>query len=89
FDVALIDIGLPQIDGFELARRIRSRPAFNGTLLAALTGYGQPEDRRRALEAGFDVHLVKPLDFPQFFALLSERFGVHSRSGSAIHSLAE
>lgn len=60
-DVALVDIGLPGIDGYEVARRIRA----SGTrrpLLIALTGYGQPEDRRRATEAGFDSMLVKPVD---------------------------
>ena len=60
-DIALVDIGLPGIDGYEVARRVRAldkrRP-----LLIALTGYGQPEDRRRATEAGFDSLLVKPVD---------------------------
>jgi signal transduction histidine kinase/ActR/RegA family two-component response regulator len=60
-DVALIDIGLPDMDGYEVARRLRS--ARDGTIsLIALTGYGQPDDRRRALEAGFDVHLTKPVE---------------------------
>jgi CheY-like chemotaxis protein len=60
-DIALVDIGLPGIDGYEVARRIR---AGNGRrpLLIALTGYGQPEDKRRAAEAGFDSLLVKPVD---------------------------
>jgi CheY-like chemotaxis protein len=59
-EVALIDIGLPGLDGYEVARRMRAlgRPP----ILIALTGYGQPEDRRRAEEAGFDAHLVKPID---------------------------
>ncbi len=77
FDVALIDIGLPDVDGFELARMIRARRSFDPMLLAALTGYGQPEDRRRALEAGFDIHLVKPLDFAKFTEILNERFAAH------------
>ena len=60
-EVALIDIGLPDMDGYEVARRLRS--ARDGTIsLIALTGYGQPEDRRRALEAGFDMHLTKPVE---------------------------
>jgi CheY-like chemotaxis protein len=60
-EVALIDIGLPDMDGYEVARRLRS--ARDGTIsLIALTGYGQPDDRRRALEAGFDVHLTKPVE---------------------------
>jgi CheY-like chemotaxis protein len=60
-DVALVDIGLPGMDGYELARRVRARDARRPVLLA-LTGYGQPEDRRRATEAGFDGLLVKPVD---------------------------
>ena len=71
-EVALIDVGLPGIDGYEVARRIRAvgggapRP-----LLIALTGYGAPEDRRRALDAGFDRHLVKPVDWSLLSALLA------------------
>ena len=69
-DVALVDIGLPGIDGYEVARRIRAfgtrRP-----LLIALTGYGQPEDRRRATEAGFDSMLVKPVDPASLSELLA------------------
>jgi signal transduction histidine kinase/ActR/RegA family two-component response regulator len=60
-DVALIDIGLPGIDGYELARRIRAMPAAASMKLIALTGYGQPGDIQRSLEAGFDVHLTKPV----------------------------
>ena len=60
-DIALVDIGLPGIDGYEIARRVRARDARR-PILIALTGYGQPEDRRRATEAGFDDMLVKPVD---------------------------
>ena len=60
-DIALVDIGLPGIDGYEVARRVRARDARRPVLIA-LTGYGQPEDRRRAAEAGFDEMLVKPVD---------------------------
>ena len=60
-DIALVDIGLPGIDGYEIARRVRARDARRPVLIA-LTGYGQPEDRRRATEAGFDDVLVKPVD---------------------------
>jgi CheY-like chemotaxis protein len=60
-DIALVDIGLPGIDGYEIARRVRARDARRPVLIA-LTGYGQPEDRRRATEAGFDEVLVKPVD---------------------------
>jgi CheY-like chemotaxis protein len=60
-DVALVDIGLPGMDGFEVARRLRARDKRRPVLIA-LTGYGQPEDRRKATEAGFDGLLVKPVD---------------------------
>ncbi|PYM88010.1 MAG: hypothetical protein DME08_28140 [Candidatus Rokuibacteriota bacterium] len=61
-DAALIDIGLPDCDGYDVARRIRSTPHGKTAYLVALTGYGQPDDRRRAEAAGFDTHLVKPVD---------------------------
>lgn len=60
--VALIDIGLPGIDGYELAQRVRAQLG-RGVYLIALTGYGQSDDKRKALDAGFDVHLTKPADF--------------------------
>jgi CheY-like chemotaxis protein len=60
--VCLLDIGLPGMDGYELARRLRAQPATAHALLGAITGYGQDSDRRRAAEAGFDRHLVKPID---------------------------
>lgn len=60
--IAFIDIGLPVMDGYELAERLRAMPALNDIRLIALTGYGQESDRRRAREAGFDQHLVKPVD---------------------------
>jgi two-component system, sensor histidine kinase len=62
-DAAIVDIGLPQMDGYELARRIRLEPAGSGLVLIALTGYGFPEDRARSRAAGFDRHLVKPATF--------------------------
>jgi CheY-like chemotaxis protein/anti-sigma regulatory factor (Ser/Thr protein kinase) len=61
-DVALVDIGLPGIDGYEVARRLREDPGTRDIRLIALTGYGLAEDQRRVLEAGFDLHLVKPVD---------------------------
>ena len=61
-DVMLLDIGLPGIDGYEVARRVRAMPHGSAIRLIALTGYGQTEDRRRALAAGFDDHLVKPVE---------------------------
>jgi len=58
--VALIDIGLPGISGYELANRLRQEREFDSTLLVAVTGYGQEEDRRRSQESGFNAHQVKP-----------------------------
>ena len=61
-DVALLDIGLPVMDGYELARRLRELPAWDRVRLVALTGYGHDNDRRRSIDAGFQLHLVKPID---------------------------
>jgi CheY-like chemotaxis protein len=73
-EVALIDIGLPGMDGYELARRIRAEIDREAKMvLAAVTGYGLPEDRRRSAAAGFDAHLIKPLDLEALAALLSGR----------------
>jgi CheY-like chemotaxis protein len=58
--VILCDVGLPDMDGYEVARMVRSDPVLSQVRLVALTGYAQPEDRRRALDAGFDDHLAKP-----------------------------
>ena len=76
-DVALVDIGLPGIDGYEVARRIRTSGSRR-PLLIALTGYGQPEDRRRATEAGFDSMLVKPVD-PSALSELLARLEIPAR----------
>jgi CheY-like chemotaxis protein/two-component sensor histidine kinase len=62
-EVVLLDIGLPKIDGYEIARRIRADPALHGTVLIAVTGYGQMHDRARASASGFHHHLVKPVEF--------------------------
>ena len=61
-EVALIDLGLPGMDGYEVARELRSRPETKAIRLVAVTGYGQADDRRRALAAGFDQHVTKPVD---------------------------
>jgi CheY-like chemotaxis protein len=63
-DVGLLDIGLPQMDGYELSKQLRAMPQLSALRLIALTGYGQLEDRQRARAAGFDDHLVKPVDLP-------------------------
>ncbi len=70
-DVALLDIGLPEMDGNELARRLRADPRTRAMLLVAVTGYGQEQDRRAALEAGFDHHMVKPVDLDKLAAILA------------------
>jgi len=57
-----VDIGLPGMDGYEVARKIRARPEIGSPTLVALTGYGQQEDRKRARAAGFDHHFIKPAD---------------------------
>jgi signal transduction histidine kinase len=64
-EVALVDIGLPGIDGYEVARRLRKEDGTRNIRLIALTGYGLADDQRRVLEAGFDLHLVKPVDINQ------------------------
>ncbi|MCA1245127.1 PAS domain-containing protein [Massilia sp. MS-15] len=70
-EVMLLDIGLPDMDGHELARRLRAAPDTAGACLIALTGYGQNEDRERAREAGFDRHLVKPADLSELLHILA------------------
>src|SRR5690606_10840906 len=88
-DVALVDIGLPGYDGYEVARRVRAASGGDSVLLIALTGYGRDEDRVRALTAGFDDFLVKPFDVERFEALLAQsarcalsRPSLRSRSGA-------
>ena len=71
-DVAIVDIGLPGINGYEVARRLRKLPTSGTIGLIALTGYGQDEDRRRALQSGFDRHLVKPVDAERLTQALAE-----------------
>jgi two-component system CheB/CheR fusion protein len=72
-DVAVIDIGLPVMDGYQLAQGIRNLDVQRQTLLIALTGYGRESDRQAALDAGFDAHLVKPLDPTALYALIADR----------------
>lgn len=71
--VAFVDIGLPGIDGYEVARVIRSDPENDAVHLVALTGYGQPQDRQLAVDAGFDAHLAKPVDLNELTHYLGER----------------
>jgi CheY-like chemotaxis protein len=72
-EVVLLDLGLPGIDGYEVARRIRAMPEGRGVLLVAQTGWGQDDDRQKTASAGFDAHLVKPVDLDALLRLLNER----------------
>jgi hypothetical protein len=76
-DIVLLDIGLPGLDGYEVARRLREHPGGNGVRIYAMTGYGQEEDRRRSLAAGFDGHLVKPVMPSDLFALVDGKPATH------------
>jgi signal transduction histidine kinase/ActR/RegA family two-component response regulator len=78
---ALFDIGMPELDGFGLAEAIRSRTEHRNTLLVAVTGWGQPEDRARTRAAGFDHHLVKPVDLQQLERILTETAKRRARGG--------
>jgi CheY-like chemotaxis protein len=66
----LVDIGLPDIDGYQLAQQLRAMPETSATVLVAITGYGQARDRERAIEAGFAHHLVKPVDMTALVRIL-------------------
>jgi CheY-like chemotaxis protein len=66
-----LDIGLPGMDGYEVAARLRASPETSGSMLVAVTGYGQEEDRRRSQRAGFDQHLVKPVSPDHLQSLLA------------------
>lgn len=70
-DTVLLDIGLPGMDGYEVARRLRNLPHSDNMFLVAVTGYGQDEDRRRAYETGFNFHLTKPVEPAQLESLLA------------------
>jgi PAS domain S-box-containing protein len=70
-DVVLLDIGLPHMDGYEVARQIRQQPTLRGMMLVALTGYGRDSDREMSRAAGFDRHLVKPADFNRILEILA------------------
>jgi CheY-like chemotaxis protein len=70
--VILLDIGMPKLDGYDACRRIRKKPWGKSTVLIALTGWGQEEDRRRTSAAGFDYHLVKPVESSTLLKVLEE-----------------
>jgi len=74
-NVVLLDIGLPGMNGYEVAKEMREQPSLKTALLIAITGYGQESDRRRSLEAGFDRHLVKPAAFDELRKILASVSG--------------
>jgi CheY-like chemotaxis protein len=86
--VVLLDIGLPGIDGYEVARRLRARPDQAALHLIALTGWGQEEDRRKSAEAGFDGHLVKPADYGALAGMLADVRSARSAPRDASHAAA-
>jgi CheY-like chemotaxis protein len=81
-ELALLDIGLPLVDGYELARRLRRDPAAQGLKLVALTGYGRENDREQALAAGFDGHLVKPVPVQSLLEMIGKLSPPASPSGT-------
>jgi DNA-binding response OmpR family regulator len=74
-DVVLLDIGLPRLNGYEACRRIRERPWGGNVVIVAMTGWGQESDRLKSREAGFDHHMVKPVDYAQLMQAI-----VHGRT---------
>jgi two-component system CheB/CheR fusion protein len=73
-EVAIIDLAMPQVDGFEVARRLRQRDSCKDTLLIAVTGYADDEHRQLAEEVGFDQYLVKPVDFGVLCEVLEDQW---------------
>lgn len=82
-ELLLLDIGMPTMDGYEVARRIRADRRYDGLTLVALTGWGQDEDRQRTRAAGFDDHLVKPAAPEVLQALLVAARAKHAREDAA------
>jgi CheY-like chemotaxis protein len=80
-EVVLLDLGMPRLDGCGAARRIREQEWGRSLLLVAITGLGQPEDRRRATEAGFDLHLMKPVEIDHLEGVLADAFDPRTASG--------
>jgi CheY-like chemotaxis protein len=82
-DVAFVDIGLPILDGYGVAREVRSRPDMRSTLLVAVSGYGAAEDRKAGVEAGFDAYVVKPIDEAKLREIL-DRLGSSKPASNVI-----
>jgi signal transduction histidine kinase len=86
-DVILLDIGMPGMNGYEVAKHLRSQPAFADTLLIAVTGYGRASDVKQTESAGFDHHLVKPIDYDKLQSLLEARSSRRAGSPDAVVTL--
>ncbi len=71
-DIILLDLGMPQLNGYEACSRIRAQPSNKGTLIVALTGWTQDDKKQRSQQAGFDLHLIKPVELPALEKLLRE-----------------
>ena len=69
--VVFLDIGMPGIDGYDPCRQMRRRPSNKATVIIAVTGWGQPQDKQRALDAGFDAHLTKPVELEALARILA------------------
>jgi CheY-like chemotaxis protein len=74
-EIVLLDIGLPGMDGYQVVKRLRTEEFGKDALIIAISGYGQPEDLRRSQEAGFDHHLVKPVDYDALMTLFTPQAG--------------
>jgi CheY-like chemotaxis protein len=79
-DVVLLDIGLPGLNGYEVAKQIRMQPTLKNVVLVALTGYGQESDRQASMDAGFNHHLIKPARLAQVWQILAS-VAEHRRAG--------
>ncbi len=91
-DVVLLDVGLPEMNGYEVARHLRQDPETRNLLLVAVTGYGQPEDLRRSDEAGFDLHVLKPVGMESLQSILARAeqladVGARLKCGESIRSI--
>jgi CheY-like chemotaxis protein len=81
-DVAFLDIGMPKMNGYEAARAIRQQPWGHDMVLVAITGWGQQEDRKRSDEAGFDHHMIKPVDSDKLMSSLAGLEAMKKRRGA-------
>jgi two-component system CheB/CheR fusion protein len=82
-DIAILDVGLPEMDGYEVARQLRQKPDHENLLLIALTGYGRSSDRSASRQAGFNEHLVKPVRADQLLSVLADMQSAGSRQRHA------